>query len=618
MKPKIEELIGKQLHRSATLSVADAGKRTVELAFSSDKPVEQWPGVLEVLSHDSGACDLSRLNDGANILFNHDPDSPLGVVEEARIDKDRVGRALVRFGNSPEAVAKWQDVQDGILTKVSVGYRILELKLTEEREGGPDVYTVTKWEPYEISIVTIPADMSVGVGRSMSHQPTQSTQKPMNTEPKNEVEQKPTPTISIEQERAAIRKEENDRVRSITALGKKFGLEKEATDLLTEGASIDQAREAIYEALEKRNTKVTDANKPVGLSEREAKDFSFVKALRVLAHPTDHKFREEAAFELEVCEAAAKNMSHRSVSGLLVPIDVLRVVGQRAASGNVISEKSGTGYTGTGANAIQTSLLADSFIGMLKNHATIMNLATDLSGLVGNVDIPKQSGQIGGYWVGEDDSAPTDSLGFGLVSLRPKTVAAKAIITRQMLKQPSLGVESLVRTDLSRGIGLAIDIAAYYGAGTGNAPTGLSHVAGIGSVNLAAAGAPTFAELVQCETAMASANADIGRISWVINPAQRGYAKTTRRLATATDSATLWEPGNTLNGYQVQVTNQITAGDLFFGNFADFLIGLWGGLELTVDPYSGSDKGRLQIVGFQDVDFAVRHPESFVMATHTA
>ena len=75
----------------------------------------------------------------------------------------------------------------------------------------------------------------------------------------------------------------------------------------------------------------------------------------------------------------------------------------------------------------------------------------------------------------------------------------------------------------------------------------------------------------------------------------------------------IWEPGNTVNGYRTEVTNQIVTGDVFFGNFADLIVGLWGGLDLTVDPYSLSKSGGLRIVVFQDVDFAVRRVESFCL-----
>lgn len=154
----------KGYNRGAEVTGVDRTARTVDLAFSSEAEVSRWFGI-EVLSHDAEAVDLSRLNDGGAVLDNHDLAQHLGVVVHAWVDPDRKCRAVVRFGSSASADAMLQGIADGIKRHVSVGYRILEVKLTEEREG-VDVYTVTRWEPYEISIVPVPADTTVGIGRS--------------------------------------------------------------------------------------------------------------------------------------------------------------------------------------------------------------------------------------------------------------------------------------------------------------------------------------------------------------------------------------------------------------------------------------------------------------------
>jgi HK97 family phage prohead protease len=146
---------------------AKTAERTVDMSFSSELPVERWYG-MEVLSHDAAAVDLERLSSGrANLLVNHDPDDWVGVIESARIDgKDKVGRATVRFGSSARATEVFNDVRDGILSSVSVGYRRMDMKLTRTSEEDGDEYTVTRWTPFEVSLVTIPADETVGVGRA--------------------------------------------------------------------------------------------------------------------------------------------------------------------------------------------------------------------------------------------------------------------------------------------------------------------------------------------------------------------------------------------------------------------------------------------------------------------
>ena len=608
----LNKFLAEPMRRVLSVASVDAAARTVELAFSSDVELERWPGVAEKLSHAPGACDLSRLNDRANLLFNHDPDAVLGVVESARIDSDGFGRAVVRFGKSEDAEEAWQDVQDGILTKVSVGYRITEVKLLQESESGPDVYEVRNWQPYEISLVTIPADPTVGIGRNLQTKNFMSEQHAQNTPAQPAPAVAPVePKISIESERSAGRQAEQDRVKSILAAGKQYGMNDAALRAIEEGRSIDQARELFLEEMNKRNSRVADGAKPIGLSEKEARSFSFVRLLRALTDPTDRSAQNAAAFELEACSAAAERVNHREIKGLMIPSDVLiqPLTGERGT--NTISIASGAGYTGTAGNTVQTTLLASSFIDFLRNRTVLMQLGTELGGLVGNFDMPRQTTGSAGYWIGEDGDATKNDVDFGLVSLRPKTVANYSEITRKTLMQSSLSVEALVRADLARGISQAIDLAGFYGDGLSNAPVGIKNTAGVNTVTFTTAAKPTFAELVQMETEIALDNADVAAMAYVGNAGFRGYAKTTRRLSTSTDSLALWEPGNTVNGYRTEITNQITAGHVFFGNFADFILGLWGGLELTVDPYSGSTKGRVRIVAMQDVDFAVRRAASF-------
>jgi hypothetical protein len=112
------------------------------------------------------------------------------------------------------------------------------------------------------------------------------------------------------------------------------------------------------------------------------------------------------------------------------------------------------------------------------------------------------------------------------------------------------------------------------------------------------------------ETEIAADNADVANMAYVANARFRGHAKTTRKFTDGNDG-TIWEAGNTVNGYRTEISNVVANGDVIFGNWADVLLGMWGGLDVTVDPYTHSDKGRIRITQFQDIDFAVRRAESF-------
>jgi len=619
----------------------DAEKRTIELAFSSDVELERWAGAAEQLSHQPGACNLSRLNDGAPLLFNHDLGKVIGVVENARIDADGKGRAVVRFSRSAEAETVWQDVQDGILRNVSVGYRIKDIKLKESRDG-LDVYEATKWEPFEISIVSVPADTSVGVGRSLNtededeDESDDESKRVKNTEAgETAVDEAVEPAKEQEAENADLAKKKSEtlppnqsrnitimenttppadglaaertRSEAILSAGEKYNAQGLASEFVRSGKSVAEFKTVLLEQVAARSASATkESNATIGLSDKEARSFSLTKLFRALSEPQDVAARKDAAFEFEVCSAAAAG---RQTRGTLIPHDVLSVRGT-----NVISNlKATTGYTGDGKNTVATELLAGSFIDVLRNKAVLLQNATMLAGLVGNVDIPKQTSKTTASWIGEDDSAPATDVNFGLVSLRAKTLAARSAITRRLLNQSSLGIEALVRENLARDLALALDYAGFYGDGSSNSPVGIKATSGIGLKTFAGAN-PTFAELVEMETAVALQNADVDSMAYIGNAGFRGYAKSTKKFADASMN-TIWEQGNTVNGYNALTTNQVAVGDVFFGNFSDLLVGMWGGLEVMVDPYTGSDKGQLKIVVMQDVDFAVRRAQSFVVGS---
>jgi HK97 family phage major capsid protein len=298
-----------------------------------------------------------------------------------------------------------------------------------------------------------------------------------------------------------------------------------------------------------------------------------------------------------VSEAGSKAAGKAS-RGLFVPGEILR-----AKRDLLVGTNSAGGFT------VATELMAGSFIEMLRNRAVVMRAgATMMSGLVGNVAIPKQSAAATAYWVAEN-GAPTESQQtVAQVTMSPKTVGAFTDISRRLLIQSSIDVEAMVRRDLATVVALAIDTAGLYGTGNNNQPTGVKNVSGVNLRDFAATN-PTFAEIVGMETEVAVDNADIGTLVYLFNPAQRGALKTTEKASSTAQF--VWEVGNTVNGYRTEVSNQVTAGDVFFGNFADLMVGMWSGLDLMVDPYAGATAGTVRVVALQDVDIAVRNAVSF-------
>lgn len=579
----------------------DADARTIEFPFSSELPVERWFGD-EVLSHKSGAADLTRLNDGAPLLFNHNMDEIIGVVERAWIGDDKRGHAKVRFAKTARAEEVMSMVQDNILRNVSFGYRINEM--TESTKDKKSVYTATRWEPFEVSMVTVPADHTVGVGRAevkderdvIVHRMSEESAQPAE-QPTEELMSEQSP-VDVQVVATQAAEAERARIAAISALGQRFHNADLSNKLIADGATIDAARAAFLEEIKVEQKPLSGKEADVGLTDKEVRQFSILRALNALANPTDKAAWEAAAFEREVSEAGAK-AAGKAARGIFVPSEILRAkrdlnVGTPTAGGNVVA----------------TELLASSFIDLLRNRAVVMRAgATMMNGLQGNVAIPKQTGAATAYWVAES-GAPTESQQtIGQVTMTPKTVGAYTDFSRRLILQSSIDVENMVRRDLAAVIALAIDTAAIYGSGASNQPTGLKNIAGINTKDFAAA-SPTFAELVAMETEIQSDNADVAGMRYLMNPAQVGNAKTSPKFGSGTE-ATIWEPGNTVNGYAVEVSNQLTAGDVFFGNWADLMIGFWSGLDLTVDPYAGATSGTVRVIALQDCDIAVRNAVSF-------
>jgi len=251
------------------------------------------------------------------------------------------------------------------------------------------------------------------------------------------------------------------------------------------------------------------------------------------------------------------------------------------------------------------------FIDVLRNASSVMQAgATMLSGLSGDVKIPKKTAAATAGWIATEGGAAGESeMTVGQVSMTPKTLGAYTDVTRQLLIQASLDVENLIRDDLTRAIALTIDSAALEGAGTSGAPTGILNTSGVNTVTAFAAANPTFAEVVTLETAVAEDNALLGNLAYILPASMYGALKTVEK-ASGTAQFVI-EPGGTMNGYRAIVSNQATAGNLYFGNFSDCLVGMFGGLDLLVDPYTASTSGTIRVVALQSVDVAVRHAVSF-------
>jgi len=616
-----KKIKAKPLFRSALFERGSANEemRTAEIAFSSEEPVDRWFG-QEILDHSPNSIRLGRLQNGGPVLVDHDHRDHVGVIESVSVDKDRRGRATVRFGKSARASEILQDVVDGIRTSISVGYRIHKAVLEETGDDQSDVYRVTDWEPYEVSMVSVPADASVGVDRDIGDEyefELQIAEKGERAMPDPVTEQPITQTTANNtdnsQARTESRNSERTRVQEILSLGDQYSQIDLAREFINTDKSVDEFRRALLETMGEPGA-VQAETPDIGMSEREVKQFSFMRAINALANPTDRRAQSLAGYEFEISSAAAEKLG-RDSRGITIPTDVLR----RSVMGAIGRRDLTVGTATAGGHTVATDLLSGSFIDLLRNRTLLLGISTLMTELNGNIAIPRQSGAATSYWVAES-GAPTESQQtFDQVTLSPNTVGAFTDFSRKLMLQSSIDVEAFIRGDLAKVLGLAIDLAGINGSGASNQPTGILNASGIGDVAIGTnGGAPTWAHIVELESDVASSNADIGSLRYVSTAVMRGKLKQVEKAANTAQF--VWD-GNEMNGYPAEVTNQVpsnlvkgTSSDchaILYGNFADLLIGMWGGLDLTVDPYTNSTSGTVRVVALQDMDIAIRHPESF-------
>lgn len=577
------------LERRATALDAraiDEKKRTVSIAVSSELAVARSFG-NEILVHEPSAIDMAFIASGrAPLLLDHDMEKQIGVIESVELSGDKVLRAKVRFGRSALAQEVFQDVVDGIRSNVSVGYRVNKM---ERSPTDKDSYLVRSWSPLEVSVVSIPADPSVGVGRSAAALEPKPTVEPSI---KKEVEM--TDQVNLDAVRAEAAEAAARNAAAIIDLGVRHNKRDLADAAIKSGKSIEQFRGELLEVI--GNDKPLE-NSDIGLTKKEVRNFSIVRAIAAMSNPGDRRLREAAAFEFEASEAAAQRYG-RSAQGIMIPVDVLGMWKQRDLN------------TSDDNEIVATNLLAGDFIDVLRNSASVMAAgARMLPGLVGNVAIPKKTAASSGGWISTEGGAASESEPtFGTVSLTPKTVGAFTDMTRQLILQSTPSVEALVRDDLTQALALAIDKGALEGSGSSGQPTGILNTSGVNKPTSFAAAVPTFAEMVALETAVAEDNALMGNLAYITDAATYGGLKT--KAKDAGSGLFVIENGQA-NGYNVIRSQQCTAGNVYFGNFSDLLIGMWAGLDLTVDPYTSSNTGTVRVVALQTVDVAVRHAVSF-------
>jgi hypothetical protein len=551
------------------------------------------------------------------VLQNHEDRQVIGSVVRgsARVDADKKCRCTIEL--YPEEGEILQRVKSGARrNSVSVGYNRLGVIGTGPTRDGIRTLKFS-WEPYEVSLLEgiEAADENVGFGRS----------KPkitMNEDTTFEEGQDRQPT---RQERRAGMTQDF-RVREIRGLTDAIApdhpqreeeIRQMCSRAILTGESIEQFRGALMSMVSsgsKRNqmVPVSDADYRIGMSPAEINRYSLMRAIRCVINGKPLDGLEGEAHR------AHEDKFKQTGDGFWVPFDIMattRTSGQRDMTVGGFSQ---------GGATVATNLFATP-IEILRNRMVTIRLgAPTLSGLSGNIAIPRQTGAATAYSLPETASLTKSNQSIDQILLSPHRVGAYEEYSKQLLLQSSTDIENFMRSDLMKQVAIKWDKLALEGNGASSEPMGILNTSGIGSVTFG--GAATLAKIIAFETALAAANADDGRMAYVTTPTAKAKLKAVPKLG-ATFPIFLWEKGDWGDGtndgrlndeYRAASTNQISNDAMVFGNWNDLIVAMWGGYDVVVNPYARDIDAVVRITVNTFGDVAVRHAASFAWSSDSA
>jgi HK97 family phage major capsid protein len=560
---------------------------SVRMTVSSELPVLSWVSMggeymraWEILDHSESSIDMSRAGGGLVVLDRHYGDQ-IGLIAAPQVSGDRKLGGQVEFCTGERAQEIAADAAKGLRRNVSVGYAVDSSSYrVEGTKDGIPVVRAMSWTPYEASFEPVPADSTVGVNRA-------AKEATVNNQQEKKMDLKEIQEINRLARQHGIAQEIVDKhLEADKSLGdfRALVIEKQAEDAKAQRTEIEVLR------ARKPATPDAQAAAPLGGSkEEQAKITRKYSVLNVLRSLAGHKV--DVGFEREVSEECAR-ASGKVATGIMIPHAVLA---QRDLT-----------KLGTSSATVATDLLAGEFIDLLRSKTILAPLGVRfLTGLVGDVAIPKMSAGATGYWVAESgditESAPT----LGQVTGSPHTCGALVDISRRLLLQSSPSAEMLVRDEIVERIARTIQIAVFAGTGADGQPSAITAAAGINNPTVTQ-GTPTFAQLLDFPGSILTDNASSDNMKWAMTG--EVWAKL---AATATNGAgsplALDFASKTLIGFPYEVSEDVGANSLFFGNWASVMVGVWGnGVDINADTATLSSQGALRLVGLQDVDVMVR------------
>lgn len=624
------------------------------VSLSSEAPVlsRDYYGdpFWEVLGHSDGEVNLTRLEAGAAIRDDH-WGGQVGKVDNPELADQRLW-ADARFLQGGRGAELEGGILDGIIQNVSVGYEVERYTPAGFAEDGIPIYRAL-WTPFHMAVTPDPADYSVGFGRSANEgaeertisvqttgdQPTEGnrTMPNLNEQPGNS----PAPSpggdggVQVLEARQRAVEEERTRARDIEDIAEANSIPRdEYRSWIDSGLTVQEAARKVRE---KRATR--GAAQPgsegidravVNLSEKDAKQYSMLRAIRISAgmQGRGEGFGEKFdGVEREVHDEIERQVGprQRRNGGVWLPLRLRDVSPQFVNRGAGPSKQRamGAGVAGYGAETVFEQ--AGDLIDLLVPQTVLLNSgATLTTGLSSPVAYPKETGDVDGYWTSENPASPVSdsALAYGIVNLTPRTMMTTAPIPRQLLVQSSVDMESRVRLRMASKVARMLDAGGLHGTGTNGQVTGVFNTPGV--LTSSSLATPSYSLLLEMVGKVAAVDADgLGTEGWLTTPEIASEFQ-----ATAKESGFpvyLWE-GNrkngTLCGYPARGSNQVsktlgTGSDhgIVFGSFSQIEFGMFGAIEIIADPYTLATYGQIRLTMFQMADVIVKYPEAFCIGT---
>lgn len=634
-----------------------------EIAFSSEQPYQRqfWDEqnqemvVLdEILVHTPEAVDLSRLNNNAPLLFNHNFDNHIGVVCNARIDTDNVGRALVKFSKHGTLANDIRNkVIEGTMEKISVGYDIKEYHIDYTKGQ----LIVTKWAPYELSFVTVPADDTVGLNRSLNT-------ITVNLEAKRDMTKEQIEEIKEEQESAQVEETpvEENKESEVEETQERQVEENKEDENLEDGKdaehpeSVDDDSSTVRETeevKEEREAAPVEEEKIEEVAERSEEDELEIREIarelnindeeleRALAvkDMTPEAFRTKALNKIATAQRnneqinkeqiMEKTFDLNNVIRSLVDGDVLGANeaeysamaatatmqrGRAARGGSVFVpaaalRAAADGNTKTTLTAVtDEKLMTESYIEMLMPESVLGRLGvTVYSGLNSPTAIPKMTASsVDAFgFVDENGAAPESKAEFANVKLSPKTFAGGNPISRQSLKTVP-GIATLITDHINKAVRIKLEQLILSDKENARGPAGLVKQL-VDASRVTKKAAFSYKDFLKEIAALTDAGVPAQAIKFAMSGATAAELEST--LKDNGVSGYIIENGK-LAGYEVVTSGVIPADHIVLGDFSGITIGEWGGLELDMDLTTYRDRGAVVPRIFVDLDYVVAQPEA--------